>query len=106
MRPLVLFACIAAATALGVGRPAAQTRSSAAPPPLTYKGFNYVSYYNGAYENADSLRRSSRDNAGDTSIWFVNGTRFSLARHEGESVQCFHPTLLLVPNPLAARPDR
>jgi hypothetical protein len=55
MRPLVLFACIAVAIALGVGRSAAQTGSSAAPPPLAYKGFNYVSYYNGAYENADSL---------------------------------------------------
>jgi glycosyl hydrolase family 113/VCBS repeat protein/FG-GAP repeat protein len=53
MRPLVLFACIAVATALGVGRPAAQ--GPATPPSLTYKGFNYVSYYNGAYENADSL---------------------------------------------------
>jgi hypothetical protein len=55
MRPLFLFACIAVATALGVGRSAAETRGPAAPPSLTYKGFNYVSYYNGAYENADSL---------------------------------------------------
>jgi FG-GAP-like repeat len=55
MRPLVLFACIVAATALGVSHPAAQTPGSATPPSLTYKGFNYVSYYNGAYENADSL---------------------------------------------------
>jgi hypothetical protein len=53
MRPLFLFACIAVATALGVGRSAAQTPAPA--PSLTYKGFNYVSYYNGAYENADSL---------------------------------------------------
>jgi hypothetical protein len=35
--------------------PAAQTAGPAAPLSLTYKGFNYVSYYNGAYENADSL---------------------------------------------------
>jgi FG-GAP-like repeat len=55
MRPLVLFACIAGATALGVGGPAAQTAGPAGPLSLTYKGFNYVSYYNGAYENADSL---------------------------------------------------
>jgi Glycoside Hydrolase Family 113/FG-GAP-like repeat len=55
MRPLFLFACIAVATALGVGRSATQTPASAAPPSLTHKGFNYVSYYNGAYENADSL---------------------------------------------------
>jgi FG-GAP-like repeat len=55
MRPLVLFACIVVATALGVGRSAAQTAGPVAPPSLTYKGFNYVSYYNGAYENADSL---------------------------------------------------
>ncbi len=55
MRPLVLFACIAVATALGVGCAAAQTPGPAAPPSLTYKGFNYVSYYNGAYENANSM---------------------------------------------------
>jgi hypothetical protein len=54
MRPVVLFACIAAATALGVARPAAQSPGPAGLS-LTYKGFNYVSYYNGAYENADSL---------------------------------------------------
>jgi hypothetical protein len=58
MRPLVLFASVAIAIALGCDRPVAQTlAASPAPPPLslTYKGFNYVSYYNGAYENADSL---------------------------------------------------
>ena len=55
MRPLVIFACIACATALGVSQLAAQTPSSATPQSLAYKGFNYVSYYNGAYENADSL---------------------------------------------------
>jgi FG-GAP-like repeat len=55
MRPLVIFACIAFATALGVSQLAAQTPSSAVPPSFSYKGFNYVSYYNGAYENADSL---------------------------------------------------
>jgi hypothetical protein len=55
MRPLVIFTCIALATALGVARPAAQTAGPAAPLSLTYKGFNYVSYYNGAYENADSM---------------------------------------------------
>jgi hypothetical protein len=55
MRPLVLFACIVVATALGVGRSAAQTPALAAQLSLTYKGFNYVSYYNGAYENADSM---------------------------------------------------
>jgi hypothetical protein len=57
MRPLVLFACIVVATALGTGRLTAQNsvKNPAASLSLNYKGFNYVSYYNGAYENADSL---------------------------------------------------
>jgi hypothetical protein len=55
MRPLVLFTCICLATAFGVARPAAQTQVPTAPLSFAYKGFNYVSYYNGAYENADSL---------------------------------------------------
>jgi hypothetical protein len=57
MRLLALFAFIAITTALGTGEPAAQLsiKNPAAPLSLAYKGFNYVSYYNGPYENADSL---------------------------------------------------
>jgi hypothetical protein len=56
MRSVVVIAItgIAAAAGLSCSLAAAQTRSPPSPS-LTYKGFNYVSYYNGAYENADSL---------------------------------------------------
>jgi hypothetical protein len=46
MRPLVLFACIAVASALSIDRPAAQTPGPAAPLSLTYKGF-VAHAYNG-----------------------------------------------------------
>jgi hypothetical protein len=50
----VAITVIAAATGLASSSAEAQTHG---PPSLslTYAGFNYVSYYNGAYENADSL---------------------------------------------------
>jgi hypothetical protein len=35
---------------------------------LTYKGFNYVSYYNGAYENADSLPALVGTNANSVAL--------------------------------------
>jgi Glycoside Hydrolase Family 113/FG-GAP-like repeat len=57
MRPIVLLVCIAMMIALGGARAAAQAvaKNPSTPLALTYQGFNYVSYYNGAYENADSL---------------------------------------------------
>jgi hypothetical protein len=56
MRPIVFIAItgIAVTAGLNVSPSEAQT-TSWSPFYLTYKGFNYVSYYNGAYENADSL---------------------------------------------------
>jgi hypothetical protein len=36
--------------------------------PLVYRGFNYVSYYNGAYENADSLGALSQTGANSASL--------------------------------------
>src|SRR5580704_10642649 len=56
MRPFVVVATIAIAVAAGANASAAQAQArSTSPLALSYKGFNYVSYYNGAYENADSL---------------------------------------------------
>ncbi len=56
MKPTVIIALTGIAVAAGLHcSPAeAQTRSRSSLS-LTYRGFNYVSYYNGAYENADSL---------------------------------------------------
>jgi hypothetical protein len=56
MKPIVFVAITGIAVAAGLtSSPAeAQTRGSSSFS-LTYRGFNYVSYYNGAYENADSL---------------------------------------------------
>jgi len=56
MRPFVVVATIAIAVAASANASAAQAQARSAPPlALGYKGFNYVSYYNGAYEHADSL---------------------------------------------------
>ncbi len=55
MRPIVLVAITGIAVAASLS---AEAQSSRASPPslsLSYKGFNYVSYYNGGYVNADSL---------------------------------------------------
>jgi glycosyl hydrolase family 113/parallel beta helix pectate lyase-like protein/List-Bact-rpt repeat protein len=56
MRPIIMIAItgIAAAAAAHCLHAEAQTRVPSSPS-LTYNGFNYVSYYNGAYANADSL---------------------------------------------------
>jgi hypothetical protein len=40
---------------------------------LTFKGFNYVSYYNGAYENADSLAALAATGANSVALTFEYG---------------------------------
>ena len=56
MRPIVFIAITSMAVTVGLNASPGETQiPSWSPYYLTYKGFNYVSYYNGAYENADSL---------------------------------------------------
>jgi hypothetical protein len=58
MRPIILVAITGIAVAIGPRTLPAAVQSSGVSPPslsLSYKGFNYVSYYNGGYVNADSL---------------------------------------------------
>jgi hypothetical protein len=54
MRPFVFIAIMGIAGALNSSPAQAQPLNPSSFS-LTYRGFNYVSYYNGAYENADSL---------------------------------------------------
>jgi hypothetical protein len=49
-RCVLLAMVVLLATAAGVIKPALAQINS-----LSFKGFNYVSYYNGGYQNADSL---------------------------------------------------
>jgi hypothetical protein len=58
MREIIFCAALAITVTLAPGCSAAEvstTRASASQLTLSYKGFNYVSYYNGGFENADSL---------------------------------------------------
>ena len=49
-RHLLMAGVLLLAMATGVAKPALAQINS-----LSFKGFNYVSYYNGGYANADSL---------------------------------------------------
>ena len=56
MKLIVIVAIMGATIAARLNFPPAEAQAPNPPAlSLTYKGFNYVSYYNGAYENADSL---------------------------------------------------
>ena len=67
-RPLLLVAFVLLATVAGVAKPAfAQINS------LSFKGFNYVSYYNGAYENANSLPALVGTGANSVALAFEYG---------------------------------
>jgi hypothetical protein len=71
VRPSVLYVLIGLVIAAGSGA-AAETESPAAFT-LTYKGFNYVSYYNGGYENADSLSALVATGANAVALSFEYG---------------------------------
>jgi hypothetical protein len=63
---LVVFALLA--TAVGVANSALAQINS-----LSFKGFNYVSYYNGAYESADSLPALVGTGANSVALTFEYG---------------------------------
>jgi len=55
MRQIIIIAITVIAVAAGLHYSPAEAQTRNPSISLTYRGFNYVSYYNGAYENADSL---------------------------------------------------
>jgi hypothetical protein len=55
MKPIITIAILGIGVAVGPNFSAAAAQVSTPFFSATYQGFNYVSYYNGAYENADSL---------------------------------------------------
>ncbi|HUD88149.1 MAG TPA: FG-GAP-like repeat-containing protein [Xanthobacteraceae bacterium] len=55
MKPIVTIAVLGIGVAVVLNFSAAAAQTSTPFFSATYQGFNYVSYYNGAYENADSL---------------------------------------------------
>ncbi len=55
MKPIITIAILGIGVAVGLNVSPAAAQASTPFFSATYQGFNYVSYYNGAYENADSL---------------------------------------------------
>jgi hypothetical protein len=67
-RHFLLAVVVVLAMATGVAKPALAQINS-----LTFKGFNYVSYYNGGYANADSLPALAGTGANDVALAFEYG---------------------------------
>jgi len=67
-RHVLLAVFVLVATATGVVRPALAQINS-----LSFKGFNYVSYYNGGYANADSLPALAGTGANAAALAFEYG---------------------------------
>jgi hypothetical protein len=72
VRPFVRFLLAGLVIAVGSSAAAAETPSPSVFT-LPYKGFNYVSYYNGGYENANSLAALAATGANAAALSFEYG---------------------------------
>ena len=74
-RHFLSMAIVLFAAAAGFAKPAAAQITS-----LSFKGFNYVSYYNGGYANADSLPALASTGANAVALAFEYGIDVKIPR--------------------------